>query len=283
MIVYLNGKFLPKAQATISVDDRGFLFADGVYEVVRSYGGKLFEVDAHVQRMLNGLRVLRISIPEDFNLSDIAHELLEQNDLQNAEATIYCQITRGIAPSRTHAFPATPIAPTIYVAASPFAPLTEKRKTGIAAVTTPDIRWSRCDLKASGLLANCLAKQQAFESGAFEAIFVRDGVALEGSSSNLFVVREGIVTTNPETNYILPGITRQVVLDLCSSLGIATKEEAVLLELLFTADEVFVTHTTGEVMPVVQIDARAVSKGAPGPITRMLQTAFTKKVEGNPE
>jgi len=280
--VYLNGKFLPKAQATISVDDRGFLFGDGIYEVVRSYHGRLFELDAHVRRMQSGLQSLRITIPDDFNLADIAHELLEQNNLQNAEATIYCQITRGTAPSRTHAFPVPPVAPTIYVAASPFTPLTEKRKIGIAAVTTPDLRWSRCDLKTIGLLANCLAKQQAFESGSFEAIFVRDGVALEGSSSNLFVVKDGIIITNPKTNYILPGITRQVVLDLCRNLDIAIMETPVFLELLFTADEVFVTHTTGEVMPVVKIDAREMSKGTPGPITRRLQAAFTENVKSNP-
>jgi len=279
MIVYLNGEFLPKAKAVISVDDRGFLFGDGIYEVVRSYHGRLFELDTHVRRMQNGLQSLRITIPDDFNLADIAHELLEQNNLQNAEATIYCQITRGIAPSRTHAFPVPPLAPTIYVAASPFTPLTEKRKTGVAAITTPDQRWSRCDLKTIGLLANCLAKQQAFESGAVEAIFVRDGVALEGSSSNLFVVKEGIVITNPKTNYILPGITRQVVLDLCRGLGIATKEDTVFLELLFTADEVFVTHTTGEVMPVTKLDAREISSGAPGPITGKLQAAFTENVK----
>lgn len=279
MNVYLNGKFLQKAQATISVDDRGFLFGDGIYEVVRSYHGRLFEIAAHVRRMQHGLQALRITIPEHFNLSDIAHELLEQNDLQNAEATIYCQITRGIASSRTHAFPITPVPPTIYVAASPFTPLIEKRKVGIAAVTSPDIRWSRCDLKTVGLLANCLAKQKAFESGATEAILIRDGVALEGSSSNLFIVKDDAIITNPKTNYILPGITRQIVLELCRSLDIVTMEAPVFMELLFSADEVFVTHTTGEVMPVIKIDACEISSGTPGPITLKLQVAFTENVK----
>ena len=282
MVVYLNGKFLAKAQAAISVDDRGFLFADGLYEVVRSYGGRLFQIDAHVRRMRDGLHALRISVPESFNLTAIARELLKQNDLEKSETTIYCQITRGAAPSRAHAFPATPVAPTIYVAASPFIPPDEKRKTGIAAVTVPDVRWSRCDLKTVGLLANCLAKQHALESGADEAVFVRDGVALEGSSCNLFIVKEETVVTNPKTNYILPGITRQVVLDLCRSLGIETREAPLFIDLLKAADEVFVTHTTGEIVPVVRINAREVAGGLPGPITRRLQAAFTENVRNNP-
>lgn len=282
MIVYLNGKFQPKTQAAISVDDRGFLFADGVYEVVRGYGGLFFEIEAHVRRMQNGLEALRIAIPEGFNLSDIARVLLEQNDLQNAETTIYCQITRGAAAARTHAFPASSVSPTVYVAASLFVPPLEKRQKGIAAVTTPDVRWSRCDLKTVGLLANCLAKQHALESGVDEAIFVRDGVALEGSSSNLFIVKDGTVVTNPKTNYILPGITRQVVLDISHSLGIEANEAPLFIDLLKAADEVFVTHTTGEVVPVVRINAREIAGGSPGPITRKLQTAFTEIVRGHP-
>lgn len=278
MLVYLNGKYLPKDDAAVSVDDRGFLFADGVYEVVRSYRGRLFEFEAHARRMQNGLQTLRITVPESFGLAEIARELLRQNALENSEATIYCHITRGVAPARMHAFPTTPVTPTVYVAASPFTPPLEKRQKGISAVTTPDIRWSRCDLKTVGLLANCLARQQAIESGADEALFVRDGVALEGSSCNLFVVKDGMVITNPKTNYILPGITRQVVLHLCRALGIDAREAPLFLDLLVSADEVFATHTTGEVVPIVRIDGRAVAGGTPGPITRKLQVAFTDLV-----
>jgi D-alanine transaminase len=283
VIVYLNGEFLPKARAAVSVDDRGFLFADGIYEVVRGYRGKLFQIDAHVRRLHDGLEALRINAPESFDLAEIARELLKQSDLENAESTVYCQITRGSASSRAHAFPSPPVEPTIYVVASPFLPLVEKRQTGIATVTVPDVRWARCDLKTIGLLANCLAKQQALESGAGEAIFVRDGVALEGSSSNLFIVKDGAVFTNPKTNYLLPGITRQVVLQLCAGLGIATVEASVHLASLLSADEVFLTHTTGEVMPVVRIDGRDVSRGTPGPVTRRLQTAFAETAMKNEE
>lgn len=281
MLVYLNGRFVPKAQAAISVDDRGFLFADGVYEVVRSYRGHLFRLEAHVQRLMSGLAALRMMAPDDFNLREIAQRLLRENNLKDAEATIYCQITRGAAPLRTHAFPASPTSPTIYVAASPFTPPLEKRQNGIAAVTVPDVRWARCDLKTIGLLANCLAKQHAIENGAEEALFVRDGVALEGSSCNLFIVKDGVVITSPHTNYILPGITRRVVIDLCRERSIDLREAPVFVELLKAANEVFVTHTTGEIMPVVRIDAREVANGAPGAITRKLQAAFTGSVMNN--
>lgn len=279
MIVYLNGKYLHKTQATISVDDRGFLFADGVYEVVRSYRGRFFEMAAHIRRMQNGLHALGISVSESLDLVETSGALLRQNNLENAEAIVYCQITRGAAPSRTHAFPSTLVSPTVYVAASPFTPPVEKKQNGIAAVTTPDIRWSRCDLKTIGLLANCLARQRALESGADEALFVRDGVALEGSSSNLFVVQGGVVVTNPKTNYILPGITRQVVIDLCREQGIELKEAPVFVEWLKAADEVFMTHTTGEIVPVVRLNAREIGNGALGVITRKLQAAFTELVE----
>jgi len=281
MIVYLNGQYLPKTQAAISVDDRGFLFADGIYEVVRSYHGHLFQFEAHLQRLQHGLAALRIGLNELPNLREISQRLLAENNLANAEAIVYYQITRGAASPRTHAFPVAATSPTIYVAASLFIPPLEKRRKGIAAFTVPDLRWSRCDLKTISLLANCLAKQQAQEKDADEAIFVRDGVALEGSTSNLFLIKDDVVITNPKTNYILPGITRLVVIDLCRQRGIELREAPVLHEMLMAAEEVFITHTTGEVVPMVRVDNRVVAGGAPGPITRSLQGAFTEAVDNS--
>jgi len=276
VIVYLNGQYLPKTQAAISVDDRGFLFADGVYEVIRSYSGHLFRLKEHGHRLLRGLSALRISTAPLPELNELAHKLLSENHLDNSEAIIYLQITRGAPPTRTHAFPEASTTPTIYAAASPFFPPLEKRSKGIGAITVPDLRWARCDLKTIGLLPNCLAKQQALENGADEAIFVRDGVALEGSTSNLFVVKDSLVVTNPKTNYILPGVTRQVVIELCYQQNITLHESPILVEALEAADEMFITHTTGEIVPVVRLNRQRVGNGTPGAITRRLQTAFTE-------
>lgn len=278
MIVYLNGQYLPNEKAAISVDDRGFLFADGLYEVVRSYNGHLFQLDAHLQRLARGLAILRIAMNNLDSLREISQRLLTENNLVNTDAIIYYQITRGAAAPRTHAFPDAATPPTVYVAASPFTPPLEKRQKGIAAVTAPDIRWSRCDLKTIGLLANCLAKQNAIENGADETIFVREGVALEGSTSNLFIVKEGVVITSPKTHYILPGITRQTVIDLCRERRIDVHEAPVFVEMLKAADEVFITHTTGEIVPVVRLNQQVVADGIPGPITQRLQGAFTEVV-----
>jgi len=278
VIVYLNGQYLPKAQAAISVDDRGFLFADGVYEVIRSYGGHLFRLKEHERRLLRGVSALRISTAPLPELSELAHKLLSENHLINSEAIIYLQITRGAPPTRTHAFPEASTTPTIYAAASPFVPPLEKRSKGIGAITVQDLRWARCDLKTIGLLPNCLAKQQALENGDDEALFVRDGVALEGSTSNLFVVKDSLVVTNPETNYILPGVTRQVVIELCHQQNITLHESPILVEALEAADEIFITHTTGEIVPVVRLNRQSVGNGTPGALTRRLQTAFTEMV-----
>jgi len=278
MIVFLNGQFLHKEDAAISVDDRGFLFSDGAYEVVRSYRGRLFQLEAHRQRLLRGLSELRIPCEGMPDLAEVSLRLLQDNDLSGSEAVIYYQVTRGAPPVRAHAFPAPGVLPTVYITASAFKPALEKRQLGIAAITVADTRWSRCDLKTIGLLANCLAKQQAYENGADEAIFVRDGVALEGSSSNLFVVEDGCVITNRRTNFILPGITRNIVIECCREGSLALDEVPIRLDLLKSAEEIFVTHTSGEVVPIINLDGRMVGNGRPGAVTRRLQTAFTKFV-----
>jgi D-alanine transaminase len=272
MIVHLNGQSLPKEQARISPDDRGFLFADGAYEVVRAYRGHLFRAREHWERFDASLQALRIARPADLDYSALCTGLLQHNQLADAEATVYLQISRGAAP-RKHAFPAE-VAPTVYGFAAPFANPVEKWATGVKVITVPDQRWARCDIKSISLLPNVLANQLAQEAGAHEAVLVRDGFALEGSLSNFAVVMDGVVRTAPRSNYILPGVTRLVALGLCSALGLPVKEFPVAESELRCAQEAMLFGTTNEVMPVVQINDRKVGDGQPGPLTRQLQQAF---------
>ena len=276
--VFLNGAFLPKEEAHLSPDDRGFLFADGVYEVIRAYGGRFFAEEAHLRRLASGLRALRIEGVDPTALGSVARELLEQNGLSGADATVYIQVTRGAAP-RVHAFPPEPTEPTVYAIAGRFQSKADPVR-GIAAITTPDVRWARCDIKSVALLPNCLAAQEAREAGAQEALFVRDGVALEGTHTALFGVLGGVVRTAPKSNYILSSITRQTVLDCCREAGIPHEESPILVNELKGADELFVAGTTFEVMPVVRLDGSPVGDGKPGPVTMRLVELFRAKAVG---
>lgn len=274
MVVYLNGEFVPHAEARIPVDDRGFLFADGVYEVALAYDGRLYEMDAHLRRLEQGLRALRIEWDGAAELAGIAERLLDENQLRTGTAAVYIQVTRGAAP-RAHHFPAPAVAPTVYVAARPFRPHAPSvYENGVAAITVPDTRWTRCDIKSVSLLANVLANQQAKDAGAFEALFVRDGVVIEGSHSNLMAVFDGTIVTYPPCNYILRGITRDRVLELAAELGIPAVEGPIFADRLYDADELFLTGTTTEVMPVVRVDGRSIGSGKPGPITNRLFEAY---------
>jgi D-alanine transaminase len=270
--VYFNGAFVAKDEVRISPDDRGFLFADGVYEVARSYGGRFFELDAHLRRLASGLTAIEIHGVDAPALGNVFTKLLGLNGLETADATVYTQVTRGAAP-RTHWFPTTPIPPTVYVECKPFAPRGDP-KVGIAVITVPDIRWSRCDIKAVALLPNCLANQRARAAGALEAIFIRDGVAIEATSSSFFAVVDGEVRTAPASNYILPSISRAVVLRLCDEAGLPHRETPVFVEDLTRATELFLASTTLEVMPVVQVDGWPVREGIPGPVATRLHEMF---------
>jgi len=272
MISYFNNRFLPKEEIRISPDDRGFLFGDGVYEVIRSYGGRLFQADAHIKRLERSLRELQINGIDTGNLPGIAEELLKRNNLTN-DATIYIQITRGVAP-RKHAFPDAAIPPTIYAFASAFQPPRQQAEAGVKVILVPDIRWARCDIKSVALLPNVLASQQAKASGAEEALFVRDGAVTEGSHSNFCAVIDSELRTFPESHYILAGITRQVVLNLCRALGIPFREFPVFESELYKADELMIVSTTNEVMPVVHVNDWKVADGKPGSVTLKLQKAF---------
>lgn len=269
---YINGKYLPKDEVRVSPEDRGFVFGDGVYEVIRSYDGKLFALDAHLARMRSGVCELAINGADVDELGEVAGELIRRNDLASGDATVYLQITRGAAP-RAHFFPDPPVPPTVYAQAGRFTPKGDPAK-GIVTITVPDIRWARCDIKTVQLLPNCLANQRARASGAQEALFVRDGVVLEGSHSSLFVVFGDEVRTAPKSNYILPSITRDIVLDLCRASGIPARETPVFTHELPRATESFLAGTTVEVMPIVRVDGTPVGDGKPGPVTRRLQDLF---------
>src|SRR5688572_5054591 len=276
MIVYLNGEYIDHANAKVSVDDRGFLFADGVYEVARVYDGRAFQMQPHMDRMAHGLRELRIRDDVAKDIPAIAERLLDENKLRSGDATIYIQVTRGAAP-RAHAFPPPETPPTVYVIAKPFKNHPEKYWTdGVAAVTVPDTRWSRCDIKSIALLPNVLANQQAKDQGAFEAIFVRDDVLIEGSHSNLWAVIDGVAVTYEQCGYILGGITRKLLLDRAAGEGVRVREGPIPMKDLSRIQELFLSGTTTEVMPIVKLDDHVIGDGKPGPITQKLQAAYTR-------
>jgi len=282
MQVYLNGDYLDAAAAAISPDDRGFLFADGVYEVMLANHGRIVLGEEHAARMRSGLEALQIRADFTGKLLGIAARLLELNGFDNRVATIYAQVTRGAAP-RLHAFPPGDTPPTVYVSVRPLPPKpTAFYEAGCTAITVSDTRWSRCDIKTVALLPNVLANQAAHAAGAFEALFVRDGVVIEGSHSNLMAVIGGEVVTYPSCNYILTGITRNRVLGLARSLGLPVREGPIYATSLFQVDELFLTGTTVAVMPVTRVDGRSIAGGEPGPVTRRLLAEYRAQVEAPP-
>jgi D-alanine transaminase len=276
VLAYLNGQFLPRAAATISVEDRGFVFGDGVYEVWRVVNGRLFENDRHLARLAFGLDELKIERPNIVDahvVTEIADRLLGESGLAEGAATFYVEVTRGVAP-RTHQFPSKPTSPTVYATVNRFAPPDDLRARGAACITIPDIRWMRCDIKTIQLLPNVFAKQAAMERGAVDAIMIRDGIATEGSHANVLGVVDGVIRTHPTNHLILAGITRAVVLDLARGMAIPVREEGMSLTELERAEELFLAGTTTDVMPIVRLDDRPVASGAIGPITSRLVPAF---------
>lgn len=275
MIAYFNGRLLREEDIRISPEDRGFLFADALYEVIRSYQGRLFQAQAHWDRLGYGAKALRFNRTEFSELTDVAETLLHENGLTRGDATVYVQVTRGQA-RRSHDFPPPETPLTIYASARPFSPK-GFAIDGVSVILVSDQRWARCDIKTVGLTANILANQQALDHGAFEALFVRDGAVLEGTHTNLFTVFDGTVVTPPRTNYILGGITRQVVLDLCRELSISAVEHPVFESQLLEADEIMVVGTTAEITPVVGVNRQRLRSGRPGEVARRLWKAFQEK------
>jgi len=277
-IVYFNGNFIPKSKVVISPDDRGFLFSDGVYEVIRSYNGKLFLFDKHIERLKYSLKEIRIDFDAFNYLKEISFKLLEMNNLIDADAVIYIQMTRGVF-KRMHQFPTEKIPPTVYITANYTRYYPDEIEKGIKVITVKDLRWERCDIKTTALLANILAQQEARDANAIEAIFVKNGLVTEGSHTGVFGVKDDKVLTHPQNNKVLPSITRELVLQLAKICQIPVKEVPIYENQLYSLDEFFVVGTSTEITPVIQINNCLLNNGIPGKITRLLQAEFKKTIE----
>jgi D-alanine transaminase len=256
------------------------VFGDGVYEVIRAINGRLFASKFHNDRLRRSLDGIRITLaggdsPERF--AEIGRQLLKENDLVNGEATVYMQVTRG-ATTRVHNFPMSDIQPTVYVSVARFTPYADLARTGATAISHPDLRWGRCDLKTLNLLPNVLASQAAKERGAFEAMLIRDGIVTEGAKTNFFGVVNGSLRTHPCDTHILPGITRSVLRDLARDVGIALDETPIEEAEIPRLTELFLTGTTTDVMPVVKLNDRPVGDGKPGELTRRLQRVLAESL-----
>jgi D-alanine transaminase len=280
MLVYLNGRYVLSEDAAISALDRGFIFGDGVYEVWRVVRGKVFEPARHQARLERGLKELRITRPAEGSLDDITaigERLLAENGLAGADATLYVEITRGAA-TRTHYFPPPATTPTMLVMVSAFAP-SDARYSGTKVITQPDVRWLRCDLKTVQLLPNVLARQAATEAGASEAIFVRDGVITEGTHTTVFGVIDDVLRTHAANHLVLPGVTRDVVIELARESGIAVREDAIRVDELPNTTELFLTGTTTDVTPILRVDGRAIGNGKPGAVARALLDRLLERMD----
>ena len=276
-IAFVNGRFMPLDEAVVPIEDRGFQFADGVYEVIATYGGEPFALKPHFDRLERSLAALSLSLDINaYGLEALMREGLEYAGFD--ETLVYIQITRGVAP-RHHEFPTTSVDPTVVMTFKRLYRIPQAHyERGIAVISTPDERWQRCDIKTIALLPNVLAKQQARTAGAFEALLVDgQGRVTEGSSTSVFCVVDGTVYTAPEGSHILPSITRGQLLELARELGLPVVEDFQTLEEFKTADEVFIAGTTTEAMPVVRIDDAVIGAGVPAPITLKLREAFLAK------
>ena len=275
--IFVNGKWVGPGEALVPVEDRGYQLADGVYEVVRVYGGRAFALQPHLDRLARSAAELEMDLP--LTLDEVGALVKEAPGRRGVEdGQVYIQVTRGAAP-RVHHFPED-ARPSLVVYASPLrrqpAALYE---TGADAVVVPDERWLRCDIKSISLLPNALAKEKARRAGALEALLLREGVGMtEGSSSNLFIVRDGRLESAPASRWILRGITRDIVLELAAQAHIPAAERFFSKEELLSADEAFVTSTTMEVMPLARVDGQAIGAGRPGPVTKTLMAAFRERV-----
>lgn len=273
-ICYLNGEFLPLNEARVSVLDRGFIFGDGVYEVIPVYGRKPFRLPHHLLRLQHSLDAIQLDNPlTEADWQQIINTLIEQNE--GDDQSIYLHITRGVA-TRDHRFPLnTP--PTIFIMSSPLLePEPASVAAGIKAITLPDIRWLNCHIKAISLLPNILFRQQAIDSGGDEAILIRDGKATEGAASNLFIVKDGVIITPPKGNKLLPGITRDLIVELARQHRLNYQERELSEQELLDADEIWISSSTKEVMPVLELNQQAVGNGQPGPVWKQIYQLYQR-------
>ncbi|HEY1250353.1 MAG TPA: aminotransferase class IV [Thermoanaerobaculia bacterium] len=275
-ILYVDGRFVSEEDARISPLDRGFLFADAIYEVVRYDRGRPYRLAEHLERMRDGLNAIAIAATPDF-FPSVGERLLADNGLADEDAFVYAQVSRGAAP-RYHAFPPEGTRPTVFAFARKTDP--PPPAEGSRAILLTDERWGRCDVKSTMLLPNVLAAQKAKQAGAIDAILVRDGFALEGTKANLFCVAKGILRTAPNGPRILPGVTRGAAIDAARRIGLTVEERAFTVEEMFASQEVFMASTTLWTQALVSIEGRAIGNGRPGPVTRMLREALLAEFQG---
>lgn len=270
-IVYLNGQFVLKDQAMVSVFDRGFLFGDGVYEVIPVYEQCLFSVEEHLTRLRRSLEQIDITLNQnDALLVQMMAQLLHHNGMR--DDSIYLQVTRGVEPTRQHCASAD-ITPTIFACCLPHKRSTE-RHNGLKASIEADIRWQRCDIKAITLLANSLYYTQAQRRGIDDVILVRNGYVTEGVMSNIFIVKNSIIATPPADNFILPGISRQILISLAHTNELPLVERMITVDELFTADEIWTTNSTKEIAAITEVDGKPVQNGQPGPVGDLMYSLF---------
>lgn len=264
-IVYLNGQTMPIEEASVSVLDRGFLFGDGVYEVIPVYGGYLFRLQEHLQRLQNSLDGIHLENPlSQAQWIEALNHLIESNT--GVDQSIYLQVTRGVVAKRDHVYPDKTRA-TVFMMSNELKPAQrDELQQGVVCITLDDIRWHACHIKATALLANTMLRQQAKEEGAVEAILIRDGIATEGAASNIFIVKNDVLITPPKSHLLLPGITRDLVLELARANNIACEEQDITEEELREASEIWMTSSTKEIVPIVELDGKPVGKGVCGPI-----------------
>ena len=278
-IVYLNGEFMPLESARIPVLDRGFIFGDGVYEVIPVYSRHPFRLPEHLRRLQHSLDSIRLANPmTDAEWTKLTAEIVARNT--GDDQSVYLQVTRGVA-KRDHAFPRD-ARPTVFMMSSPLVtPSREQVEGGVPAITATDFRWLKCDVKSVSLLGNCLLRQAAMDAGAVEVVLFREGYLTEASASNVFVVRKGVVLAPPKNHLVLPGITYDVVLELLAANGLAHEVREIPEQEVKTADEIWVTSSTKEVLAVTTLDAKPVGTGNPGPVFRrvhQLYQEFKRKV-----
>ncbi len=267
-MIYLNGEYMPLAEARIPVLDRGFIFGDGVYEVIPVYSRRAFRLDEHLQRLQHSLDSIRLPNPyTPAQWQTIIEHVIMLNPWE--DQSVYLQVTRGVAP-RDHAFPKdTP--QTVFVMSNPLTtPPARQRETGVSAVTALDNRWLRCDIKSTALLANVLLRQLAVDAGASETLLLREGYLTEGAASNIFVVRDGVLLAPPKDHRVLPGITYDVVLELAQQHAIRHEVREISEEEVRSADELWLTSSTKEVLPITRLDGQPVANGKPGPIYEVM-------------
>lgn len=271
--VYLNGEFMPIAEARVPAMDRGFLFGDGAYEVIPVYSRRPFRLPEHLARLRHTLDGIRLANPhDDAEWARLIGEIVARNE--GDDQSVYLQITRGADTRRNHAFPAR-VTPTVYIMSEPLVtPPPSQREAGIAAVSAPDVRWLRCDLKTTSLLANCLLRQLAVDAGCVETVLFRDGFMTEGAASNIFAVKQGVLLAPPKDCFMLPGITYDVVLELAAAHGLPAQVRPVAEAEARVADELWMTSSTKEVLPIVRLDGQPVGRdenaGQPGPVFKRM-------------